>query len=69
MSIHPFGRVLLAEIVSIGRQQLTDHVQPRDETERAIVRALGEISWDEAVEAIQQYRQEIECVDIAATTP
>jgi hypothetical protein len=41
-----------------ARDELAEHVKPRDETERAIVNALGECSWDECVSAIQRYRTE-----------
>lgn len=41
-----------------ARMELWEHVMPRDDTERAIVNALGEISWDEAVNAINKYRRE-----------
>lgn len=41
-----------------ARDELSEHVKPRDETERAIVNALGECSWDECVSAIQRYRTE-----------
>jgi hypothetical protein len=44
--------------ISAARKDLSEHVQPRDETERAIVNALGECSWDECVTAIQKYRAE-----------
>jgi hypothetical protein len=44
--------------ISQARNELTEHVQPRDETERAICNALGECSWDECVTAIQRYRSE-----------
>lgn len=39
-----------------ARGELSDHVQPRDDFERAVVNALGDISWDEAVEAINKHR-------------
>ena len=47
------------EIVSTlrnGRLDFANHVQPRDVFEWAIVNALGEISWDEAVTAIGDHR-------------
>lgn len=42
--------------ITNARSDLSDHVQPRDDFERAVVNALGDISWDEAVEAIQKHR-------------
>ena len=53
----------LRRAVRSAHDELTEHVRPRDETERAICAALGEISWDEAVTAIQRYRS-----DVPATT-
>lgn len=44
--------------ISQARNELAEHVHPRDETERAICNALGECSWDECVGAIQRYRAE-----------
>lgn len=41
-----------SNFVAQARAELADHVQPRGEFETAIVTALGEISWDEAVDAI-----------------
>lgn len=48
----------LGHAVRSARNDLAEHVKPRDETERAIVDALGECSWDECVGAIQRYRAE-----------
>lgn len=42
--------------ISQAREDLSAHVEPRDEFERAVIDALGEISWDEAVDAINKYR-------------
>jgi hypothetical protein len=49
-------RVLLGSAVLGARMELDQHVQPRDDFERAVINALGEISWDEAVEAINKHR-------------
>jgi hypothetical protein len=49
---------LMARMVRGARLMLADAVKPRDDTERAIVDALGECSWDECVTAIQRYRAE-----------
>ena len=48
----------LGHAVRSAQDELTEHVKPRDETERAICNALGECSWDECVAAIQQYRSD-----------
>lgn len=48
----------LGHAVRGARDELTEHVKPRDDTERAIVNALGECSWDECVAAIQKYRSQ-----------
>lgn len=42
--------------VLAARMELDEHVQPRDDFERAVINALGEISWDEAVTAILKHR-------------
>jgi len=42
-----------------ARTELTDHVQPRDDFETAVINALGDISWDEAVDAITKHRAEL----------
>lgn len=47
---------MLGRVVRGARLQLQDHIKPRDETERAIVNALGDCSWDECVAAIQKHR-------------
>lgn len=52
------GFELMACMVRGARLLLADEVKPRDETERAIVNALGECSWDECVSAIHRYRSE-----------
>jgi hypothetical protein len=49
---------LMGRMVRGARLMLADDVKPRDDTERAIVNALGECSWDECVTAIQRYRSE-----------
>lgn len=41
------------------RLDLANDMQPRDVFEWAIVKALGEISWDEAVAAIYAHRAEM----------
>lgn len=51
-----FIRENMPQFVADARNALSAHIQPRDETEQAIVNALGEISWDEAVEAIRKRR-------------
>lgn len=51
-----FLRIALMSQIAVARDELARHVQPRDDTERAIVNALGEISWDEAIEAIKRHR-------------
>lgn len=50
----PIGEIL--GMVRSAQDDLTQHVQPRDDMERAIINALGEISWDEAVTAIMRHR-------------
>ncbi len=50
-----------------ARSELVEHVEPRDETERAICAALGECSWDECVTAIQRYRAESSVSEPAPT--
>jgi hypothetical protein len=49
---------LMSWVVRCARLMLADDVKPRDDTECAIVNALGECSWDECVIAIQRYRAE-----------
>lgn len=49
-------RQQMARMVREAQLTLTDRINPRDDTERAIVNALGDISWDEAVEAINRHR-------------
>jgi len=44
--------------ITQARNELIEHVRPRNATERAICDALGECSWDECVAAIQSYRAE-----------
>lgn len=39
-----------------ARDELMEHVKPCDDFERAVVNALGDISWNEAVEAINKHR-------------
>lgn len=51
-------RVLLGRSVLIARTELAEHVKPRDDFEYAVVNALGEISWDEAIAAITKHRGE-----------
>ncbi len=46
----------LSEGVKRARVELYEHVEPRDDFERAVIEALGEISWDEAIEAINKHR-------------
>lgn len=45
-------------MVASAQGDMTEHVEPRDEFERAIINALGEISWDEAIAAILKHRAE-----------
>jgi hypothetical protein len=47
---------LIIGAVRSAQQELAEHVKPCDEFEYAVVAALGEISWDEAVEAISKHR-------------
>ncbi len=55
--VTPFdGLSALGYAVRGAREDLTEHVKPRDETEQAIVGALGNCSWDECVAAIQKLR-------------
>ena len=49
---------VMGHMVRGARLLLADAIKPRDATERAIVNALGECSWDECVSAIQSYRAE-----------
>lgn len=49
-------RAVLAASVLNARMELDEHVKPQDDFERAVINALGEISWDEAVEAIDKHR-------------
>lgn len=49
----------LSEGVRRARVELYEHVEPRDDFERAVVDALGEISWDEAIAAIEKHRVEL----------
>lgn len=42
--------------IAQARRDLAEHVQPRDAFERAVVTALGDLSWDEAVAAIETHR-------------
>lgn len=49
-------QVLLGHSVLTARTELAEQVKPRDDFEYAVVNALGEISWDEAVEAINKHR-------------
>lgn len=46
-------------LIRQARDELIEHVKPRDETERAICCALGECSWDECVDAVKKYRAEL----------
>jgi len=49
-----------AEILNgiyLARVDLAEHIKPRDDFEIAVINALGEISWDEAMQAIQQHRR------------
>lgn len=48
----------MKDLVMQSRRELAEHVKPRDDTETAICNALGEISWDEAVDAIKKYRSD-----------
>jgi hypothetical protein len=47
---------LILGAVRSAQQELAEHVKPCDAFEYAVVAALGEISWDEAVAAITKYR-------------
>lgn len=47
---------LLARMVRGAQLLLADEIAPRDEFEHAVVNTLGEISWNEAVAAIQKHR-------------
>lgn len=49
-------RTALKTAVLQARIELEEHVRPRDEFERAVINALGEISWDEAIAAIEKHR-------------
>lgn len=49
-------RVGIAKIVASARENFADTFQPRDDFERAIMNALGEISWNEAAQAIEKHR-------------
>lgn len=49
-------RETLCQIAQNARTDLTNEVQPRDDFERQVVAALGEISWDEAITAIRGHR-------------
>lgn len=50
-------RLLLGAVLN-ARLELDEHVQPRDDFERAVINVLGEISWDEAITAILRHRAE-----------
>lgn len=39
-----------------ARFDLKQHIQPRDDFERAVIDSLGDIAWDEAVRAIEKHR-------------
>jgi len=49
-------RETLCEMVRDTRDAMTAEVQPRDRFERAVIAALGEVSWDEAMAAIRGHR-------------
>jgi hypothetical protein len=46
----------ISEGVKRARVELYEHVEPRDDFEHAVIDALGEISWDEAIAAIEKHR-------------
>lgn len=48
---------MLSNAVLHARMELDDHVKPRDDFERAVINALGDISWDEAIAAITKHRR------------
>jgi hypothetical protein len=50
------NKVMIGRMVRGAQLILADEVRPRDDFENAVVCALGEISWDEAVAAIEKYR-------------
>lgn len=50
------GMTFDVNFISQARTELSEHVKPCDEFEYAVVAALGEISWDEAVAAISKHR-------------
>jgi hypothetical protein len=49
--------MLLGSIMN-ARMDLYDHVQPRDQFEINVINALGDISWDEAITAINKHREQ-----------
>lgn len=51
--------VFVRQLVRHARGELERHVKPRDQTERGIVNALGDISWSEAVKAIRAHRADV----------
>lgn len=46
----------LSDMVQSAQTDLTGHVEPRNDFERAVINALGEISWNEAIAAIERHR-------------
>lgn len=50
---------VLYRMVRGAQLMLADTVKPRDDFERAVVNTLGEITWDEAIAAIQGHRAEV----------
>lgn len=47
---------IILGMVRAAQLDLQEHVKPRDDFEVAVVAALGEISWDEAIAAIAKHR-------------
>lgn len=46
----------LREYLSGCKETMRAELQPRDEFEEAVLNALGDISWDEAIAAINDHR-------------
>jgi hypothetical protein len=49
-------KLAIIDMVRDARADLTREAQPRDRFEHAVIAALGEITWDEAVRAINDHR-------------
>jgi hypothetical protein len=52
-------RDVIATMVHSAQSEMAGYVKPRDDFERAVIGALGEISWDEAMTAILNHRAEL----------